>query len=34
MHKPETTLETIAGYLLAIAIGVALATILFYGLSS
>jgi hypothetical protein len=34
MHKSETTLETIAGYLLAIAIGVALATILFYGLSA
>lgn len=35
MHStPEPLWEVIAGYVLAIFIGVALATILFYGLSS
>jgi hypothetical protein len=34
MHTNEPTWEKVAGYVLAISIGVILATILFYGLSS
>ena len=33
MHNAEPLWETVAGYLLAIAIGLIFATLLFYGLS-
>ena len=34
VSSPETTFESIAGYLLAFAIGIALASVLFFGLSA